>query len=77
MPLEIREDPVCGMAVAPGTSVGKSQFGEWLYHFCSERCKLIDLGAWADEKYRVPVVEEKDQLESQDPDTAPPPAATK
>ncbi|WP_374510550.1 DNA gyrase inhibitor YacG [Niveibacterium sp.] len=21
--------------------------------FCSERCKLIDLGAWADEKYRV------------------------
>ncbi len=39
MPLEIREDPVCGMAVAPGTSVGKSQFGEWLYHFCSERCK--------------------------------------
>jgi uncharacterized protein len=22
--------------------------------FCSERCKLIDLGDWADEKYRVP-----------------------
>lgn len=22
--------------------------------FCSERCKLIDLGAWADEKHRVP-----------------------
>jgi len=22
--------------------------------FCSERCKLIDLGAWAGEKYRVP-----------------------
>lgn len=22
--------------------------------FCSERCKLIDLGAWADESYRVP-----------------------
>jgi uncharacterized protein len=22
--------------------------------FCSERCKLIDLGEWADEKYRVP-----------------------
>jgi endogenous inhibitor of DNA gyrase (YacG/DUF329 family) len=21
--------------------------------FCSERCKLIDLGAWADEKYRI------------------------
>lgn len=23
--------------------------------FCSERCKLIDLGEWAKEKYRVPV----------------------
>lgn len=22
--------------------------------FCSERCKLIDLGAWADEKFKVP-----------------------
>ncbi len=22
--------------------------------FCSERCKLIDLGAWFDEKYSVP-----------------------
>lgn len=22
--------------------------------FCSERCKLIDLGDWADEKHRVP-----------------------
>ena len=25
--------------------------------FCSERCKLIDLGAWANEEYRVPVSE--------------------
>jgi endogenous inhibitor of DNA gyrase (YacG/DUF329 family) len=23
--------------------------------FCSERCKLIDLGDWATEKFRVPV----------------------
>jgi endogenous inhibitor of DNA gyrase (YacG/DUF329 family) len=22
--------------------------------FCSERCKLIDLGKWADGEYRVP-----------------------
>ena len=35
--------------------------------FCSERCKLIDLGAWATERYRVPVVEEKDQPEAEDP----------
>ena len=28
--------------------------------FCSERCKMIDLGAWANESYRVPV-EERDE----------------
>ncbi len=22
--------------------------------FCSERCRLIDLGAWAGEEYRIP-----------------------
>ncbi len=30
--------------------------------FCSERCKLIDLGAWASEAYRVPVQEANDPL---------------
>ncbi|MDP1718686.1 MAG: DNA gyrase inhibitor YacG [Burkholderiales bacterium] len=29
--------------------------------FCSERCKLIDLGAWAEESYRIPVAEHKDE----------------
>lgn len=24
--------------------------------FCSERCKQIDLGAWAEEKYSIPAV---------------------
>jgi endogenous inhibitor of DNA gyrase (YacG/DUF329 family) len=39
--------------------------------FCSERCKIIDLGAWAAEKYRVPVVEDKDELESGEPGEPP------
>ena len=30
--------------------------------FCCERCKLIDLGAWASEAYRVPVEENPDAL---------------
>jgi len=31
--------------------------------FCSERCKLADLGAWANEQYRVPAApEEPDEL---------------
>ena len=36
--------------------------------FCSERCKLIDLGDWAMEKYRVPVEEEQNTPESKAPD---------
>jgi endogenous inhibitor of DNA gyrase (YacG/DUF329 family) len=28
--------------------------------FCSERCKLIDLGEWAAERYRIPGVEPPD-----------------
>ena len=28
--------------------------------FCSERCKQIDLGAWAEEKYTVFAVEDED-----------------
>jgi endogenous inhibitor of DNA gyrase (YacG/DUF329 family) len=27
--------------------------------FCSERCQLLDLGAWADGKYAIPVSEDK------------------
>lgn len=26
--------------------------------FCSERCQTLDLGAWADERYKVPVREQ-------------------
>ena len=35
--------------------------------FCSERCKLIDLGAWASESYRVPVQETTDPLSEPSP----------
>ena len=35
--------------------------------FCSERCKLVDLGGWADESYRVPVAETKDEPPAEDP----------
>jgi uncharacterized protein len=36
--------------------------------FCSERCKLFDLGDWAMEKYRVPVEESRDTPDAKDPD---------
>jgi uncharacterized protein len=34
--------------------------------FCSQRCKMIDLGTWASEGYRVPVVEKEDDDSSSD-----------
>ncbi len=36
--------------------------------FCSERCKLIDLGDWAMEKYRVPVEEDQDAPDTKEQD---------
>jgi len=37
--------------------------------FCSERCKLVDLGAWASEAYRVQVADDRDDPESSEPGT--------
>jgi len=36
--------------------------------FCSERCKLIDLGDWAMERYRVPVEGDKDAPDAEEQD---------
>jgi endogenous inhibitor of DNA gyrase (YacG/DUF329 family) len=44
--------PTCG---APVEWKKESRFRP----FCSERCRLIDLGAWVAESYRVPVEEQK------------------
>jgi len=45
---------------------------EALYHpqnpwrpFCCERCKLIDLGVWANEGYRIPVVPTQQELDDE------------
>ena len=35
--------------------------------FCSERCKLIDLGAWASESFRVEVQEDDGAEEANRP----------
>jgi endogenous inhibitor of DNA gyrase (YacG/DUF329 family) len=41
--------------------------------FCSERCKMIDLGAWANESYRVPVAEDDGSVDP-DPSQGEPPS---
>jgi hypothetical protein len=48
--------PRCG-ALAPYSP------GNHWRPFCSERCRSIDLGAWANEEYRVPVSPEDDSKE--------------
>lgn len=45
--------PTCGNKVVWGP---ESQFRP----FCSDRCRLIDLGAWANEEYGVPAEEPPD-----------------
>ena len=52
--------PICGAAVSWTAD------NRWK-PFCSERCKLIDLGQWATEKYRVPAVEQEPEDESPKP----------
>lgn len=43
--------PICKLEVTdpkPGEPLGA-------YPFCSERCKLIDLGRWLGGKYQIPI----------------------
>lgn len=41
----VRQCPTCRRAVAAD---GKA------FPFCSERCRLVDLGKWLGEEYRIP-----------------------
>jgi hypothetical protein len=50
--------PICKRAVDPPPDDGKAAAGSSHFPFCSERCKLIDLGRWLDGRYQVPVVED-------------------
>ncbi|MFN3398251.1 MAG: DNA gyrase inhibitor YacG [Sulfurimicrobium sp.] len=42
--------PACGKPIPYST-------GNPYRPFCSRRCKLIDLGQWANEEFRIPEVE--------------------
>ncbi len=43
--------PTCKKVIK--VSAGKRGEKSKFYPFCSERCKLIDLGAWLDAKYKI------------------------
>lgn len=34
--------------------------------FCCERCKLIDLGAWASEEYKIPTASQTEEWEEKE-----------
>ena len=43
----LRRCPVCGKGAPPRS---ENRFAP----FCSERCRLVDLGRWLGEAYRIP-----------------------
>ncbi|HJK99338.1 MAG TPA: DNA gyrase inhibitor YacG [Polyangiaceae bacterium LLY-WYZ-14_1] len=55
--------PTCDAEVRrpPRTTTSSSSTTGSVYPFCSQRCRVIDLGRWLDEGYRLPTR----------PDTAP------
>jgi len=48
--------PICGALITERGS---------FFPFCSERCKTLDLGAWAQERYKTPSSEQRDQSEEE------------
>ena len=56
--------PICKKAITPADEQKYAPF-------CSERCKLVDLGRWLDGRYQIPVVE--DETEDLDYEIAPNP----
>jgi endogenous inhibitor of DNA gyrase (YacG/DUF329 family) len=56
--------PTCKKSIpdpAPGAQKPKH------FPFCSERCKLIDLGRWLDGKYQIPLAIDDEADDERDP----------
>lgn len=61
-PARIVPCPTCGASVKWSTT---NKFRP----FCSERCKLIDFGAWADEQHKIAGDGDHQDIHSEDLDT--------
>jgi endogenous inhibitor of DNA gyrase (YacG/DUF329 family) len=58
--------PSCGRSFNVDATSEKS------FPFCSDRCRMVDLGRWLSEEYRVPVETERVVRESlEEPDESP------
>jgi endogenous inhibitor of DNA gyrase (YacG/DUF329 family) len=58
-PVRTRPCPRCGAPVSWGPDA------RWR-PFCSERCKVADLGDWASERYRIPAADPPDEPSAPD-----------
>jgi endogenous inhibitor of DNA gyrase (YacG/DUF329 family) len=53
--------PICKKSVPEPQHTAEGPSGakpSSTFPFCSDRCKLIDLGRWLDGKYQIPAVED-------------------
>jgi hypothetical protein len=67
----LRDGPVVPCP-ACGRKIAYSQLNRWR-PFCSERCRTVDLGAWASERFRIagaPPAGEESGIEPQGSDSA-------
>ena len=51
--------PTCGKAAPPREQ-------NQAFPFCSERCRMADLGRWLNEEYRIPAEESGERDEDKD-----------
>jgi uncharacterized protein len=59
--------PICKKSVDAPRDEGQAA-GPPHFPFCSERCKLIDLGRWLDGKYQIPVApDDRDEADQENP----------
>jgi endogenous inhibitor of DNA gyrase (YacG/DUF329 family) len=53
---------VCGKVIPSMTTTteGKKKINAPFFPFCSDRCRVLDLGAWLNEKYAFPLQPDTD-----------------
>jgi endogenous inhibitor of DNA gyrase (YacG/DUF329 family) len=58
---------LCPICKKPVSNIDDRTAPNPSFPFCSERCKLIDLGRWLGERYRIPVRPADDDSDSPPP----------
>jgi endogenous inhibitor of DNA gyrase (YacG/DUF329 family) len=56
--------PICKKPVEDPPPAGEKTY----FPFCSERCKLIDLGRWLSGRYQIPVKDDDESHNGADAD---------